>query len=309
VDPVTHTLTGAALARAGLDRRTPLALPTLVIAANLPDLDVIAYAWGETSALTLRRGWTHGVLAVAVLPVLLTAMMLAWDRWVRRERAPDRRASAPALLALSAIGVLSHPLLDLLNVYGIRLLMPFSDRWFYGDVLFIVDPWLWLALGAGVIASRRQGRPRPALVGLAVAGVYVAAMTASVVAGRSLVRQDLVTGGRGSERIMVAPAPLHPFRRWVVVQEGAEYRVGDLDWLRSPAIRGDELVMVPTGAGDERLASLEDVPEAARFLSWARFPFYRVIERETGVEVEIIDARYALEADAPFGAISVTLPR
>ena len=34
MDPVAHTLTGAALARAGLDRRTPLALPTLLIGAN-----------------------------------------------------------------------------------------------------------------------------------------------------------------------------------------------------------------------------------------------------------------------------------
>ena len=31
--------------------------------------------------------------------------------------------------------------------------MPFSDRWFYGDTLFIVDPWLWLILGGAVMLA------------------------------------------------------------------------------------------------------------------------------------------------------------
>jgi inner membrane protein len=31
-----------------------------------------------------------------------------------------------------------------------RWLSPFSDRWTYGDTLFIVDPWLWLLLGGGL---------------------------------------------------------------------------------------------------------------------------------------------------------------
>ncbi|MGE5198160.1 MAG: metal-dependent hydrolase, partial [Rhodospirillaceae bacterium] len=47
----------------------------------------------------------------------------------------------------------SHPFLDWLNNYGVRLLMPFSERWFYGDTLFIVDPWLWLILGGAVMLA------------------------------------------------------------------------------------------------------------------------------------------------------------
>ena len=60
------------------------------------------------------------------------------------------------LLLLSYIGVILHVLMDLLNNYGVRLLMPFSQRWFYGDVLFIIDPWLWIDLGAGVWLARRR---------------------------------------------------------------------------------------------------------------------------------------------------------
>ena len=57
------------------------------------------------------------------------------------------------LLILSFIAILTHPSLDWLNNYGVRLLMPVSDRWFYGDAVFIVDPWLWGILAAGVMLA------------------------------------------------------------------------------------------------------------------------------------------------------------
>ncbi|MDH3571787.1 MAG: metal-dependent hydrolase, partial [Gemmatimonadota bacterium] len=142
MDPVCHTLVGASLAESGLKRRTALGTATLLLAANLPDIDVLAYAYGPVSALWFRRGVTHGVLAWLLLPLLLTLGVLAWDRIVRRRgsRTPTEPVIWPQVLFLAFVGVASHPLLDLLNTYGIRLLMPFSDRWFYGDTLFILDP-------------------------------------------------------------------------------------------------------------------------------------------------------------------------
>ena len=35
--------------------------------------------------------------------------------------------------AVAMIAVASHLLLDLTNVYGVRLLLPFSGRWFHWD--------------------------------------------------------------------------------------------------------------------------------------------------------------------------------
>lgn len=150
MDPLCHTLVGASLAHAGLRRLTPLAAATLVIGANLPDVDGITYLVSQDLALGVRRGWTHGVLAMAVWPFVLTGVMLAVAAW-RRRRHPDRLPVKPArLLLVACIAVLSHPALDWLNSYGIRLLMPFSGRWFYGDAAFIVDPWMWVLPGAAV---------------------------------------------------------------------------------------------------------------------------------------------------------------
>jgi inner membrane protein len=155
VDPLAHTLVGAALAETGLRRTTALATPTLIIAANLPDLDVLTRFAERDTALLLRRGLTHGAAAMVVLPLLLAGAMLLFDR-VRRRRDGARgdRAKFTALLGLAWLGVISHPILDWLNTYGVRLLAPFSDRWFYGDTLFIIDPWMWLLAGCGVVLAR-----------------------------------------------------------------------------------------------------------------------------------------------------------
>jgi inner membrane protein len=159
MDPLTHTLTGAALARTRWATGVPYAGWTLVLAANLPDIDVAAYAGGSDVALWWRRGLTHGPLGLLFLPPVLVALLLASVRALR----PDAPAPpARTLIALAYLGALTHPVLDWLNTYGIRWLMPFSERWYYGDVLFIVDPWLWLVLGAGAAISwgSQQGAHR-----------------------------------------------------------------------------------------------------------------------------------------------------
>src|SRR5918999_6605639 len=189
MDNVCHTLVGAALAEAGLKRRTRLAGATLMIGANFPDVDIIRVPFGHS--VDFRRGWTHGVLALVVLPFVLTAMMLAWDRWIAAPRAVRHgierpRAGVPReLLLLSTISVLTPPSLDWMNEYGMRWLMPFSGRWFYGDTLFIVDPWLWGALGLGVALARRMGT-RSARVALLASGGYVVAMLALAVISRRI---------------------------------------------------------------------------------------------------------------------------
>ena len=158
MDPITHTFTGAALAAAGLRRATPLATAALVLGANAPDVDVITAFSDGFASLAFRRGWTHGVLALPLWPFVLTGLLLLWDRWVRLRRNPHAApARAGPLLALTTFAVLTHPTLDWLNNYGLRWLMPFDGTWFYGDALFIIDPWVWLTLG-GVLFLRHSNR-------------------------------------------------------------------------------------------------------------------------------------------------------
>ncbi|MBI3846706.1 MAG: metal-dependent hydrolase [Planctomycetes bacterium] len=145
VDNLTHSLCGAALARAGLDRYGRWALPTLVVAANLPDAEAAWNVWdGKAGYLVHHRGMSHGVIGLAVGTIVLAAIV-----WIlcRRSREP---ASFRRAVLVSGIGVASHFALDWLNTYGVRPWLPFSEQWYYGDVAFIVDPWIWLAFGGGL---------------------------------------------------------------------------------------------------------------------------------------------------------------
>ena len=154
MDPVAHTFTGMALAAAGLRRATPLAATALLMGVNAPDVDVVTAFGPQFEQLAFRRGWTHGVLALALWPFVLTGVLLAWDRYVRLRRKPDAApARAGPLLALTALAVVSHPALDWLNNYGLRWLMPFDSRWFYGDALFVIDPWFWLVVGGAAFLT------------------------------------------------------------------------------------------------------------------------------------------------------------
>jgi inner membrane protein len=299
VDNLCHSLIGAAIGKAGLARRTTLGMSTLVIANNLPDIDVAVFAT-NTLAMSFRRGWTHGVPAQVTLPILLTGAMLAYDRLVvqKRPNAPPP-AIARELLLLSYIGVLLHVLMDLMNSYGVRLLMPLSERWFYGDALFIVDPWLYLALGLGwwlSVRRERQGRPqasRPARVAVVVSAVYVLAMLASNVVARAVVSDGLDRAGRpAGTRFMVTPVAVNPFSREVVVDLGDRYEKGNLWFEPLPHFRPAGFGM-PKGMDDAEAQAALQSPRARAFLRWSRFPFVQVDRNTSPPVIWLNDYRYA----------------
>lgn len=311
MDPVTHTLFGAALAQTGLKKRTALGTATLIVGANAPDVDVLSFAWSPVDALWLRRGITHGALAVVILPVILTACVLAWRRVAPRAggSGPPVRVGALALLAF--ISVLSHPVLDSLNVYGMRWGAPLSMRWIYGDTLFIVDPWVWAILAGGVFLAVRHeqaGRPksgRPAVVALVILAVYVGVMGLSNLAGRQIVRSTFErTLDVTPERIMVAPLPVTPFARYVVADVGDGYRVGTLRWLPRPSLTLDSLSVQPFPTHYAATAATRG-PLVRKFLSWARFPFYEINDLADRYLVRIGDARYTLDAEGSWAGVAV----
>jgi len=315
VDNLCHTLVGAALAQAGLKRRTRYGMATLLIGANLPDVDALTYlGGGGLTALSFRRGWTHGILALAVLPWVLTGLVWAWHRLLGRRKSDGGAVLHLDQVALLAVvSVLTHPVLDYLNTYGMRWLMPFVNRWYYADGLFIADPWIWLLLGAGVILSSRRdgergegsrnpaGRPRPAVVALVVVAAYAVAMAVGSAAARGLVRRELMAVGLQPARVLASPVPLNPFRRAIVIDQGDSYRFGTVNWLRRPAFTLDSLtVRVNRLAPASREAARS--PQGRVFLGWARFPFF-IIE-PTGL-VHIVDARYTLDPAAEFGSVTI----
>jgi inner membrane protein len=301
MDNLCHTLVGAACGEAGLKRTTRWANPILMIAANLPDIDVLAFATG-TPAVAIRRGWTHGVLAQALLPILLTAVVLALDRWRPAKDGRPRVRAGPVLL-LAYVGVLSHVGLDWLNTYGVRLLMPFSNRWFYGDSVFIIDPWLWLLLAIGVLLARRYVRPARAAVALVVTTVYIGAMVGSARVARAHVLEQWTTqNGAASASVMVGPSLVNPLTRNVIIDAGDHYRYGTYEvlsatlWLVDAAVWKNETHPAVLRARDD--------PRFRAVLVWARFPYYEIDAQAGGTRVRLADMRFGPRV----GSVSTIVP-
>lgn len=280
------------MGEAGLKRQTTFGMGTLLIASNLPDIDVAVFAT-DTLAMSFRRGWTHGVLAMVVLPALLAGVMLALDR------VGSRRASVRGLLMLAYLGTWVHVFMDFLNTYGVRLLMPLSDRWFYGDAMYIVDPLLYLFFGGAIVAARITGRSRasagwrPARVGLAIAGAYIVLMLASNLWARAEVRAGLARAGRPSDtRFMVTPVFGNPFRREVIIATGDRYEKGFLWFEPQPHFRpaGDG---VDVNQSDPAAQQASQTSLVQAYLDWSRFPFYVIERTATRTRVFLNDYRYS----------------
>lgn len=285
----------------GLKQKTGLGMATLIIAANIPDIDAVTTLLGGVQHLALRRGITHGPIAMLVLPLLLTGIMIGFDRWQtkRGKRPADRLPIHKGwLLALAYIGCLSHPALDWLNSYGIRLLEPFSSQWFYGDSIFIIDLWIWVALIAGLWLSRRREKKgagnwqRPAWISFAAVCAYIFAN--GVITGKAeaetkslLASNAAQTEAKGEDNMVVAnPVPLQFWKREMLWRNEFAYGSGAYDLFDGLVLNEKRAMPESSRALLPVLATASD--DAAAFLFWSRMP---VIERD-GSNMTVRDQRF-----------------
>lgn len=293
MDNLTHSLVGALIGQAGLKRRTGLAMPVLIIGANIPDVDGACMVLGDMQQLALRRGLTHGPVAWVLLPLLLAGLLYGWDRWqARRGTRPAGRASVHFgwLLALAFIACLSHPALDWMNTYGVRLLEPFSSRWFHGDVLFIADPWLWLGMGFAMWLSRRRETTegsnwqRPARIALAGVLGYI-----GLNSGITWLAEHKARSNAPYPAVAIAAeVPIAFWQREMVTGSG------DGLWQVGAQQRGDTPL-----ARCDLAAAARTSPAVKNFLFWSLAPF---VERSADGWL-LRDARYAGQA-----AVAFTVP-
>lgn len=286
MDNLTHSLVGALLGQAGLKKKTGLAMPALIIGANLPDVDAACLFWLEgVEHVGFRRGITHGPPAMVVLPLILAGILYGFDRWqAKRGKRPEGRlpVNFKWLFLLSFIGCLTHPALDWLNVYGVRLLEPFSSQWFYGDTLFIIDVWLWALFGFATWFSLRRERHggnwmRPARIAIAIGLAYIGC--------NNIVSMNKPPAFEGSTAVISNPLPILSFARELI--SGDER--GWYYWHHSaqnwaPLVAHSSLCIWPTEA---QLAT--GGSQAQAFLFWSRAPF---AERAEDGSVLLRDARF-----------------
>jgi membrane-bound metal-dependent hydrolase YbcI (DUF457 family) len=313
VDNITHSLFALTLASAGLRRAGRGSTAALLVASNIPDIEVLtALTGGRVEYLAVHRGPTHGPLGLGLAVATAAAVWLALRVWRREERS----ATFLALLAVSTIGFLGHIALDLATSYGTRVLSPFRSTWYGVDWMPIVDVYLLVILAAGLAVGlmRPAWRTRAAAAALLLmagdyalhAGAHEVALRDAVSLQEAALPGSVARLGPGfhyldGEDPAALPAALptlvSPFTWRLVLRAPEGFRVEEIDLLdgRSPA----DLITFPDDRGGA-VARAATAPLARIFLDFSRFPAAEALPHPNGdVTVHWYDLRFARHQDEP----------
>jgi inner membrane protein len=244
MEPVTHMLTGAVLARTGFNRRAAYATTAMVIAAELPDIDTLWSFGGPVAGFEHHRGITHTFVGV---PFEAAAVTVAFYLYHRLRKRPTKAAPNWLLLyAGTLLALLSHLLLDWTNNYGIRPFFPFNPHWYAGSFVFIFEPMLFgililalvlpplFALINAEVGARKRAFPSPVwswLALLLIAALYVLRYDQRQIA-MHLVAQ---IQAQPADRIFASPHPTDPFLWSVIADSPDAYRLYNVTTRSSAA--------------------------------------------------------------------------
>jgi inner membrane protein len=295
VDNLTHSLAGWALGQAGLKTKTRKGLAALILGANMPDIDVF-FGNAPWDPLAIHRGFTHGLVGgVLVMPPMLAGLLWLLDRW-QLGRGAEFKSGLPMrfwwLVALSYLGAITHPFLDLLTTYSVQLYSPFSTAWYHADGLFIIDVWIWLVLAIAIGVSKRreqQGKEWRRLPQGAI-GIVLAYIGLNLLISE---RADAAvrTFNPQAQAIFASPPPVVFWRRDLVWREDGCYRRSSYDPLGGgfgPVSRCE-----PSNMSHPRVReAIRRDPRLQKFLKWSILPQADVIADRCAIHVSIGDARY-----------------
>lgn len=320
MEPVTHLLTGACLSRLGFNRRTALATATIVLAAEVPDLDILWYFDDSVDGFAHHRGFTHTLLGVPADAALALGFVFIYWRWFGRkqmakrlgERQPEKWEQPRwwVLFWFGCIAALSHILLDFTNNYGVRPFAPFHPYWYSWDIVFIVEPLLLAVLLIGLIvpafsrmvgqeiSSRRAGAHMPGGRG----GAIFALLCMVVLWGvrdyqhrRALAElNSFLYRGEDPVRISAYPYMINPFRWHGVVETQDFFALTPVDLLGNDAEATPRIRSKPEETPVSLAAKRSRLGRA--YLDWAQYPVVEVEQHEgpqPGYTAHFYDLRFA----------------
>lgn len=296
MDSLTQLTLGAAVGVAVMGRRTAAWKAALWGAAcgTLPDLDALIDYGDPVSNMVLHRGTSHSLFYLTLLgpPLGWLAARLhgeagRWRRWA---------------LALW-LALFTHPLLDLMTVYGTQLLRPFSDHPFGVGSIFIIDPLYTLPLLVGVataLLSRSVRGLRWNAWGLALSTLYLAWSFGAQQQVEAVARDSLRAQGVQATRLLVTPTAFNTVLWRVVAVTPDDAFLEGFYSLLDPEPRID-FERFPRG--EALYETWRDVPAVQRI---ARFShgFFKM-DREGGA-VRITDLRMGQE---PFYVFTFVVAR
>lgn len=309
LEPVTHLLTAACISRAGLNRTTGLATLTMVLAAEAPDADVLAFFGGSVTGFAHHRGFTHTLVGAPVVAGTVLAGVYGIYRLMSRRGWKPKLPARWRLLGFYALLMcLVHIFQDFTNNYGVRPFAPFHPRWYSWDIVSIVDPIMLVALFLGLVVpgifgliAEEVGAGKPQFRGRGGA-IFALACLAAVILVRHVEHRRAVNAlnslsYRNEEplRVSAFPNAMNPFI-WNGVAETRDFfellPVHSWSGLVDPQNRAvvifkPQETAVTLTAKKSRLGRF--------YLDWAGYPLVSTerAPNNAGYRVQFLDLRFA----------------
>ena len=215
MDSITQAALGASLAGAVAGKT--LGRSALLVGAvlgTLPDLDVIIDYGTAVANFTQHRGFSHSLFVLLPLSVLLAFALHRWrphlgyGRW----------------FALTALVLMTHPLLDAFTTYGTQLFWPIGPPVAISSI-FIIDPLYTLPLLVGITAFLIRGPQTSAIMaGLLLSTLYLGWSATAQQIIQERVGPTLAEEGLEDAPRLVQPMPFNTVL-WRVTVVGEEKRV------------------------------------------------------------------------------------
>ncbi len=302
MDSLSQIALGAAVSVATMGRHTAVWKAALWggVAGTLPDLDVLIDHGDAIRNMVLHRAETHAPfwLSLFSLPFAITVARLhgEWAHW--------RRWWLAIWLAL-----VTHPLLDVMTVYGTQLALPFSDYPYAVGSVFIIDPLytLPLLIGAGwALATREKDQGmglvsrrgmRANIIGLALSTAYLGW---GVIAQQQVTRvttATLAVQGIAAEHVLVTPSAFNSLLWRVVVISGDTYLEGFHSLLDQPSGAMPAISFERYPRGNALATELQRDLAIRRIRDFSK-GFYAL--RADGARVRITDLRMGQEPNYIF---------
>jgi inner membrane protein len=297
MEPVTHFLTGACLGRSGFNRKTAYATLAMTLAAEAPDLDILWGFRGPVAELQHHRGWTHTLAGAPLIAVVTVAFVWLVHQSRRKKEPPPGttggsggRAILPPLrwgwlFFCALIAALSHILLDYTVNYGVRPCFPWNPRWYAWSIVFIIDPWILLALFLALVvpgilglADREIGARRKPFRGRgwAIAGlVFLVLWWGLRNAEHAHALQLVKTGSYTREPVIRAAAEPHmmdPFEWRVILETRDYYQTAEVRTLGDQVVTDDYADVIYKQPVTPAVMAAKESYLGRIYLDWSSWP-------------------------------------
>jgi inner membrane protein len=272
MDSITHTLTGAVIAKAIDDEKVGnWGMVAGLAMGFFPDSDFILGLFNHQFYLEYHRDFTHSLLLIPFY-----ALFFSW-LFVKL----SKRRYFWSFYKICLLVLVSHVILDLLTSYGTMIFSPFFEHRFSWDLIFIIDLIFSGIIFFPLIVSIFWKRKAKWISRGSIIGLIIYVLFCWVQHDRAIELTKAFAQTLKEDIIQVAsmPQPLSPFRWANYIETKDKVYQGFVDFLRKE-------LPEPTSKSSffEKLNNLYFPPGTIHYQSWQKLIDSPWVERALATE-------------------------